>query len=328
MISFSPPRFSLSRLCAALLLGWALAYASTVSADTQVYSFEPDLQGFHANGGGVTVDLQTGGLGATSGTNSMKLDFADTSTFAGGLTESIHSAFNDPLGLDFVRFDLTNTNRFVPPNPVIGQTPTFANMSVTFFGTFPSDPEAQIQFQLTEEAVGTLEPGSHEVEIDISNTGGPLHSGGGLYLAGGEFKGYDAWVDLGFVPLGFQIYLNKNGKAADPTFAWTIYIDNIRVGRFVTPVPGDYNGNGTVDAADYVVWRKNNGTTSGATAAQGDGDGDGDVDDADRLYWRARFGNTSGSGSGLGGGSVPEPTSIMLLLLASAAYGIGARKRS
>ena len=172
------------------------------------------------------------GLGATSGSNSMKLEYADISSFAGRLTENIHPAFNDPLGIDFVRFDLTNTNRYVPPNPQPGITPTFANISVTFFGTFPTDPEAQIQFLLTEEAVGTLEPGSHEIEVDISNTGGPLGSGGGLYLAGGQVKGYDAWVDLGFVPLGFQIYLNKNGKFGDPTFAWTIYIDNIRVGRF------------------------------------------------------------------------------------------------
>jgi hypothetical protein len=26
-------------------------------------------------------------------------------------------------------------------------------------------------------------------------------------------------------------------------------------------LPGDYNGDGTVDAADYVVWRKTLGTT-------------------------------------------------------------------
>ena len=26
------------------------------------------------------------------------------------------------------------------------------------------------------------------------------------------------------------------------------------------PVPGDYNHNGIVDAADYVVWRKTDGT--------------------------------------------------------------------
>jgi len=82
-------------------------------------------------------------------------------------------------------------------------------------------------------------------------------------------------------------------------------------------VPGDYNGNGIVDGADYVVWRKNNGLTGGATTAQGDGTGDGNVNAADYTYWRTRFGNTSGSGSSLGGSAVPEPTSAGLLLMAT-----------
>ena len=86
----------------------------------------------------------------------------------------------------------------------------------------------------------------------------------------------------------------------------------------VVGVPGDYNSNGIVDGADYVVWRKHNGQTGGATAAQGDGTGDGNVNAADYSYWRTRFGNTSGSGSSLGGSAVPEPASVVLLLMGSA----------
>jgi hypothetical protein len=320
MPTIDPYRFTRSRAwLVALSLALVVICAATVNAQaTQVYSFEPDLEGFHLNGGGVTVSQETSGLGATSGSNSMKLQYADFSSFAGGLTENIHPAFNDPLGIDFVLFDLTNTNRFVPPSPQPGVTPTFANISVTFFGTFPTDPDAQIQFLLTEEAVGTFEPGSHEVEIDISNTGGPLGSGGGMYTFTGQTKGYDAWVDLGFVPAGFQIYLNKNGKFGDPTFAWTIYIDDIRVGKFSQGVPGDYNGNGTVDAADYALWRKGG-------PLQNEVDTPGTVNAADYTEWRARFGNTSGSG--LGAGSVPEPNSVMLLLVVSAVHLLGMRKR-
>ena len=76
-------------------------------------------------------------------------------------------------------------------------------------------------------------------------------------------------------------------------------------------VPGDYNGNGTVDAADYALWRKGG-------PLQNEVDAPGTVNAADYTEWRARFGNTSGSGSGLGAGSVPEPTSMMLLLVVSA----------
>ena len=80
-----------------------------------------------------------------------------------------------------------------------------------------------------------------------------------------------------------------------------------------TGVPGDYNGNGIVDAADYTVWRDSLGKTGTGLAA--DGDGNNAVDQADYTYWKTRFGNTSGSGAGQAG-SVPEPTSLVLTLLA------------
>jgi hypothetical protein len=62
---------------------------------------------------------------------------------------------------------------------------------------------------------------------------------------------------------------------------------------------GDYNGNHTVDAADYAVWRKtpaNFGTNAAGYAA-----------------WRSHFGNPAGSGS-LGNGDIPEPATIVCLL--------------
>jgi PEP-CTERM motif len=87
-------------------------------------------------------------------------------------------------------------------------------------------------------------------------------------------------------------------------------------------VPGDYNGDGIVDAADYTV-----GLTGGATAAQGDGDGDGNVTQADYDYWKTRFGNTMGAGSGSkGGGTVPEPSSFVLLAIGLASFAV-LRKR-
>jgi hypothetical protein len=302
-----------------LSLALVINCAATVSAQvTQVYSFEPDLEGFHLNGGGLTVSQETSGLGATSGSNSMKLEYADFSSFAGPETENIHPAFNDPLGIDFVRFDLTNTNRFVPPNPQPGVTPTFADISVTFFGNLPGNPTqpAQIQFLLSQQAVGNLEPGIHQIDIDISNTGSPTHTGGGLNVDTGQVKGYNAWVALGFHPEAFEIYLNKNGQFGNPIFAWTIYVDNIRVGRFPHGVPGDYNGNGTVDAADYALWRKGG-------SLQNEVDTPGTVNAADYTEWRARFGNISGTGSELDIGSVPEPTSMVLFLVVGAAHVLG-----
>ena len=71
---------------------------------------------------------------------------------------------------------------------------------------------------------------------------------------------------------------------------------------------GDYNGNGIVDAADYVLWRKGGPLLNEV-------DTPGTVNAADYAAWRARFGNTSGSGAGVGANAaVPEPASKVLLL--------------
>jgi hypothetical protein len=72
-------------------------------------------------------------------------------------------------------------------------------------------------------------------------------------------------------------------------------------------VPGDYNGNGVVDAADYVVWRKGGPLQNEVVTI-------GSVTPEDYTAWRARFGKTSGSGSSLAAqAAVPEPTTGLLL---------------
>ena len=97
------------------------------------------------------------------------------------------------------------------------------------------------------------------------------------------------------------------------------YLDNIRAIGASTMVPGDYNGNGEVDAADYVVWRKmlNQSVTPGS-GADGTGPGgtpDGVVNDLDYSFWRSRFGSTSAAGSAASEATaVPEPTAWTLVL--------------
>jgi autotransporter-associated beta strand protein len=78
---------------------------------------------------------------------------------------------------------------------------------------------------------------------------------------------------------------------------------------------GDYNEDGVVDAADYVVWRKN----VGAPTLPNRGDGvSGDVGEADYDVWRARFGDSLANGAGRGASSaaVPEPNGAVLASLA------------
>jgi hypothetical protein len=75
-------------------------------------------------------------------------------------------------------------------------------------------------------------------------------------------------------------------------------------------LPGDYNRNGVVDAADYTVWRDSRGSTTNFAA---DGNGNGVIDSGDLSIWTLNFGHTvSGSGASASA-AVPEPACLLLL---------------
>jgi endoglucanase len=77
---------------------------------------------------------------------------------------------------------------------------------------------------------------------------------------------------------------------------------------------GDYNANGAVDAADYVLWRNNG-------ALQNEVHSLGSASAQDYAEWRSRFGSSAaGSGSGAAGSLVPEPESVLAALLAGVFY--------
>lgn len=79
-------------------------------------------------------------------------------------------------------------------------------------------------------------------------------------------------------------------------------------------VPGDYNEDGTVNIADYTVWR-NNLDASITLPNEGSGITPGEVTVEDYDYWKSRFAATSASGS-LSASSIPEPSGLILLLAA------------
>jgi hypothetical protein len=106
------------------------------------------------------------------------------------------------------------------------------------------------------------------------------------------------------IDAGVNVGLPYNGAA--PDVGW------FESGTPAPALPGDYNGDNVVDAADYIVWRTSNNTSvtlpNDATP--------GTVDDSDYAVWRSHFGATL-SGSGVAGGlaTVPEPSAAFGLAL-------------
>jgi hypothetical protein len=94
----------------------------------------------------------------------------------------------------------------------------------------------------------------------------------------------------------------------------TIYIDNLRIVDFESPVPADFDGDGAVDGVDLAWWRYGSGGTR-----HGDADGDGATDGHDFLAWQRQLATA-------GAQAVPEPSSIAALITATAVLYL--RRRS
>jgi hypothetical protein len=148
-----------------------------------------------------------------------------------------------------------------------------------------------------------------------------IHSGLGSLLPGYAGSGRPGWFtanptasDLSELASGNSIVLGEGGEvglglawsiggAEDLTLNYQAPSGVLIPGtvffgaKAVIGLSGDHNGDGKVDAADYVVWRKNPGA----------------FPDGYNL-WRANFGNPPGAGSGssLGGSPVPEPSTLLL----------------
>ncbi len=266
-----------------------------------------------------------------------------TLVFNGGLNNTGNVAFtgdSDVLGdvtnIGFAKIIISGgaTVTFyddVNHNAVSSEIRTSAGSNAVFLGSV-SGP-GPFTGTGTNYFEGDLKPGSSPAAVSF---GGNVHLGGSANLeielagttAGTEFDTLDiagiaslggtltvALLDNFMPSLGdsFEIVSAVGGisgtfgtealPSLTGNLTWNV-VYNANSVSLIVLLPGDYNGNGIVDAADYTVWRKNPG---------------GVYTSDDYNTWRAHFGQTAGSGAGSSANAaVPEPTAFVLLILAAA----------
>ena len=195
-----------------------------------------------------------------------------------------------------------------------------------------------VNFDLVNEG-GTLAPGKN-VLLSPGQNIGQTQVNGDLTLAAGSLAielaslaQFDSLAVEGDVVLGGSLNVSLLGsftpQAGDH---WQIISADSLLGDFAavtagysvqklggnltlyfgsssSVLAGDYNDDGTVDAADYAVWRDSvisNLPLENETASLGV------VDEADYAAWKANFGAIDGDLNAGSAGSVPEPAALTI----------------
>jgi hypothetical protein len=269
-------------------------------------------------------------IGTQSATGIAELRSAGTTSLASASSRTIGAIYNPnppALGIDpeDLTFHYTNAagesvqgvvlyegnkafnNLVVNVNPTTGQA-TLVNESPFTFSfdgysvTSASGSLATAGWSsLQDQAAG----GGNWFEIPSNaNKIGELKRNGSTSLTQGtSFNLGNIFNPAGTRDLALQFIVSGEGTAR---------AGNVDYVTAPVGVPGDYNQNGTVDAADYVVWRNVTGTS--ATLPNRDPGQSGNIGQGDYNFWRQNFGKTSGAGSGvLSASAVPEPASATLL---------------
>jgi hypothetical protein len=271
-------------------------------------------------GSTISGNLALSGGGIFSNTN---LTGSETTTIANStISGNSNSGVFNLDGLTIIRYSTITANTAAPG---VGGVASYAdnytrtevhssiiagnvNSDVGFTGPFSNNSFQSNGYNLIGTGNATfefVEPGD---QTGIANPLlGSLDDNGGPTMTHALLAGsptIDAG-DPGFDPNAFTPSLTNDQRGAG--FARVVG-GRIDIGAFeVQPVgpalPGDYNEDDIVDAADYVVWRKTLGTTGVPAYSGADGDGDTAIDNDDYDVWSENFGEVVGGGAGGGGSS-------------------------
>jgi Dockerin type I domain len=158
--------------------------------------------------------------------------------------------------------------------------------------------------------------------LNLSGLTGTFSVPDDLYFLGADGQGQALLLEAALSgPL-----LHLTGGTIDPCCNF----DRYAVDAWAHQLPwADFNGDGSVDDADFTVWRENFGKSVSA-GAEGDANGDGVVNAADYTIWRDEVGQSDGMAAGLvlGSVAVPEPASMVLMMIGALLLSITMGRRA
>jgi hypothetical protein len=252
-------------------------------------------------------------------------DLASDSTRRIGLIDSLHTSSTGQRATTVAGPDAINAS-----GQVVGQSTRYNGASSVGTSAWFYDPTLDQTFPLVFEVAPSGE--TNTVPFQLNDDGSVI----GFYAHFVGFNFFDSnrlfyWsIADGFkdmnviIPGGLEPHgLDGLGGLTVQNAAGLIAGTALRLNAagnlaiLLTPgegLPGDYNSDGAVNAADYTVWRNNLGASI-TLPNEGTGVSPGVVDAADYVLWKANYGNGSGSGAGASDAeNVPEPQTFVLLL--------------
>lgn len=205
------------------------------------------------------------------------------------------------LAADLVRGDLANEGGTLAPGPSL-----FSAGTTVVDGDYTQATAGELEIQLAGNVVDHLKVTGRAV------LGGALNVSLLGTFAPAVGDAFDIVSSNGLAGTFSDLLLPALGNG----LAWDVQYDafNATLEVISSVLPGDYNEDGLVDAADYTVWRDHLGQSvllAGDTTP-------GEVTQEDYDVWKSNFGATAAPTFGTSSGSqlaVPEPAAGLLMLL-------------
>jgi hypothetical protein len=209
---------------------------------------------------------------------------------------------------------------------LVNFTGSLKNTTTTASGSFYSAPKVLFQSESDTAASGDA---SYARKNDsyfaspwqtlLASPNGAGETATSLFIDGGSYGALPSKVPSnGIYPFAYIDVTSSTGVSIQGEFA--IGTDRAPIGngnglqltldgQLIGGVLGDFNANGIVDSADYVLWRNGGALQNDPTAG---------VQAADYDFWRSRFGAAAGVSAAVetAPAAIPEPSSIGLLAIA------------